>query len=151
LLVSGSASMPQVEEQLGSVRVRRSTYEGPTTITYNIALRAAEAGMETRTYVVHLPQYLQVEEDFAGTARLMEIVGALYNLPQRLIDQERGQDQYASLQKMVSDTAGVASLLQQLEERYDREQRQGDPPPPSLSPDIEQFLRELDGGFDQPP
>jgi hypothetical protein len=151
LLVSGAASMPQVEEQLGSVRVRQSTYEGPTTITYPIALQAAEAGVETRTYVVHLPQYLQVDEDFAGTARLMEIVCTLYNLPQQLVDQERGQQQYASLQRMVvNDTSGVASLLRRLEERYDREQQEGDSPPTSLSPNIEQFLRDLDSGFDKP-
>jgi hypothetical protein len=81
----------------------------------------------------------------------MEIVCTLYNLPQQLVDQERGQQQYASLQRMVNDTSGVVSLLQRLEERYDREQREGDSPPPSLSPNIEQFLRDLDGGFDKPP
>jgi hypothetical protein len=51
---------------------------------------------------------------------------------------------------MVNDTSGVVSLLQRLEERYDREQRESDSPPPSLSPNIEQFLRDLDSGFDKP-
>jgi len=82
----------------------------------------------------------------------MEIVCALYNLPQQLVDQERGQQQYASLQRMVvTDTSGVASLLRRLEERYDREQREGDSPPTSLPPNIEQFLRDLDSGLDKPP
>ena len=74
LLVSGSASWPQAEEEYGGVRVRPSTYEGPTTITYLISLQAAELGVETGSCVVHLPQYFQMEEDFAGTARLTEIM-----------------------------------------------------------------------------
>ena len=49
--------------------VRPSDYEGPTTITYLISQSAEKMGMETRIFVVHLPQYYQVEEDFTGTAR----------------------------------------------------------------------------------
>ena len=120
LLVSGSASWPQAEEEYGRVRVRPSTYEGPTTITYLISLQAAELGVEMGSYVVHLPQYFQVEEDFAGTARLTEIMCKLYNLPNRLADHARGRRQYAELQTMVHDSSVVPSLLRQLEEQYDR-------------------------------
>jgi hypothetical protein len=105
--------------------------------------------METRTFVVHLPQYFQVDEDFSGTARLMEILCTLYKLPSRLVDRERGQQQYASAEKTVSDTSGMAELLQRLEERYDREQRAQSRPLPPLSSNIEEFLRELDEGFDR--
>ena len=60
--------------------------------------------METRIFVVHLPQYFQVEEDFTGTGRLTGILCKIYGLPSRLEDRERGIDQYASLQNMVADT-----------------------------------------------
>jgi hypothetical protein len=40
--------------------------------------------------------------------------------------------------------------LQRLEERYDREQQQEEPPPSPLSPDVEEFLKDLDEGFDPP-
>ena len=148
LLVSGGIDEPDSEEEYRMVRVRPSNYEGPTTITYLISLQAGQLGMETRTFVVHLPQYFQVDEDFSGAARLMEILCTLYKLPKRLMDRQRGQDQYAALQNVVGDASEVASLLQRLEERYDKEQQEQPVPPPPLSPNIEQFLHDLDKDFD---
>ena len=141
----------ETDEESRLVKVTPSTYQGPTSITSLIPQEAASMGMETRTFVVHLPQYFQVDEDFTGTARLMEILCTLYNLPSRLRDAERGRQQYASLQNMIKDASEASSLLKRLEERYDRKQREGgDPEAPPLSPSIEQFLRELDQGFDSP-
>jgi hypothetical protein len=150
LLVSGGVDEPSSEEEYRRVRVRPSDYEGPTTITYLVSQEAERLGIETRTFVVHLPQYFQVEEDFTGTARLMEILCNLYHLPNRLMDRQRGRQQYADLQNIVNDASGVSSLLQRLEERYDNEQRTDQPALPPLAPNIERFLEELDQGFDSP-
>jgi hypothetical protein len=150
LLVSGVSNGPNVEEEDRFVRVRASNYEGPTTITQLITQEAIKLGVETRIFVVHLPQYFQVDEDFTGTSRLMEILCTLYRFPERLIESQRGQEQYAALQDMVNDTSGMASLLQRLEERYDREQQEQEPPAPPLSPQIEEFLKDLDEGFSPP-
>jgi hypothetical protein len=150
LLVSGVSNGPKVEEEDHIVRVHSSNYEGPTTITQLITQEAVKLGVETRIFVVHLPQYFQVDEDFSGTARLMEILCTLYRFPERLIEAQRGKEQYASLQDMVNDTSGMASLLQRLEERYDREQQEQETPPPPLSPKIEEFLKDLDEGFSPP-
>jgi len=150
LLVSGLANTPQGEEENRSVGARPSSYEGPTTITYLIPQQAAQMGVETRAFVVHLPQYLQVDEDFRGAARLTEILCRLYHLPDWLIEQERGQQQYESLQKTVNETSGAGPLLQQLEERYDREQRESQPPP-NLPSNIQQFLEDMGRGLDRPP
>jgi hypothetical protein len=74
----------------------------------------------------------------------------LYQLPERLVEAQRGREQYEKLQEMVDDTSGVAALLQRLEERYDRDQQREEPPPSPLSPDVEEFLKDLDEGFDPP-
>ena len=151
LLVSGSGTGGDLVEERQSVRVKTSDYEGPTTITYVIPQEAAREGIETRTFVVHLPQYFQVDEDLMGTARLMEILCSLYNLPERLIERDRGQEQYDSIANMVDgEGEDISSLLQQLEEHYDREQRSDEPPPPPLSANIEEFLRDLNQGFERP-
>ena len=151
LLVSSSGAGGDLEAEHQLVRTQTSNYEGPTTMLSLIPQEAAAMGMETRTYVVHLPQYFQVDEDFQGTARLMEILCTLYNLPNRLIDFERGREQYNTVQSMVTDEGtSVSSLLQRLEERYDREQRAGQPQPPPLSSPIEDFLRDINEGFDSP-
>ena len=151
LLVSGSGVGGDLEEEQRRARVKTSDYEGPSTITYLIPQEAAQAGVETRTFVVHLPQYFQVDEDLMGAARLMEILCGQYNLPERLIERDRGQEQYDSIADMVKgEGEDVSSLLAQLEEHYDQEQRAGEPPPPPLSANIEEFLRDLDVGFDRP-
>ncbi|MDE2938232.1 MAG: PAC2 family protein [Chloroflexota bacterium] len=151
LLVSGSGVGGDLEEEQRQNRVKTSDYEGPSTITYLIPQEAAKEGIETRTYVVHLPQYFQVDEDLMGTSRLMEILCNQYNLPDRLIEPDRGKEQYDGIADMVSgEGEDVSSLLAQLEEHYDREHRAEQPPPPPLSANIEEFLRDLDLGFDRP-
>ncbi len=151
LLVSGSGVGGELEEEQRQVGIQSSDYEGPTTITYLIPQEAAKEGIETRTLVVHLPQYYQVDEDLMGTARLMEILCSRYGLPERLIEQERGKEQYDSIANMVNDEGeDISSLLQQLEEHYDRDQRDKQPPPPPLSANIEEFLRDLNQGFERP-
>ena len=151
LLVSGSGVGGDLEEEQRLNRVKTSDYEGPSTITYLIPQEAAKEGIETRTYVVHLPQYFQVDEDLMGTSRLMEILCNQYNLPDRLIEPDRGKEQYDGIADMVSgEGEDVSSLLAQLEEHYDREHRAEQPPPPPLSANIEEFLRDLDLGFDRP-
>ena len=147
LLVSGGTVDASNEEEYRMVEVRPSDYEGPTTITQLIFQHAESMKMETRIFVVHLPQYFQVEEDFTGTARLTGILCRIYGLPNRLEDRERGVQQYESLQHIVSDTSEVSRLLSRLEERYDRENREASPgqaPIPPLSPQIEEFLQGLD-------
>ena len=143
LLVSGGILDSSNEAEYKLVGVRPSDYEGPTTITYLVSNALDAADIETRIFVVHLPQYFQVEEDFTGTARLMTIMCTLYDLPIRLADSERGRQQYASLQNIVTDTSEVAGLLERLEERYDRENNPDSEPTSELSPMVEEFLQGL--------
>ena len=148
LLVSGGTVNANNEDEYNLVDVRPSDYEGPTTITYLVSNTLEEMGVETRIFVVHLPQYFQVEEDFTGTARLMEILCTLYGLPSRLADPERGRQQYASLQNIVSDASEVAGLLERLEERYDRENDNASSSSNPLSPMVEEFLQDLGSNVD---
>ena len=149
LIVSGGSVDSSNEEEYRSVNVKPSDYEGPTTITQLTFEHAEAMKMDTRIFVVHLPQYFQVEEDFTGAARLTGILCRLYSLPSRLEDSERGVQQYASLQNVVTDTSEVSRLLGRLEEKYDRENQQastGEAPVAPLSPQIEEFLQGLDFG-----
>ncbi len=149
LLVSGGSLDDANEAEYRSVRVSPSDYEGPTTITHKVFEHAEASGLDTRIFVVRLPQYFQVEEDFNGAARLTGILCQLYGLPSNLEDRERGTQQYASLQNIVSDTSEVSKLLGRLEEKYDKENADpdsGSTPVAPLSPQIEEFLQGLDFG-----
>ena len=149
LLVSGASDQGGAEEENRIVGARPSDYEGPTSITYLISQQAEAMGMETRAFIVHLPQYFQVDEDFTGAARLMEVLCYLYGLPERLKEQNRGRRQYESLRSIVDDSSEVSSLLRRLEERYDREHGQDESSNP-LPSTIEDFLKDLEQGFDPP-
>ena len=147
LIVSGVGVGSSIDEENLRMNVKTSSYEGPTTITYLIGQGAARKGMDTRIYVVHLPQYFQVEEDLSGTARLVEILCRQYNLPDRLIESDRGKDQYQSLQKMFEEESEVSNLLQRLEEKYDKDNQESEISLEPLSQDIEEFLKSFDEGL----
>jgi hypothetical protein len=65
-----------------------------------------------------------------------------------LADPERGRQQYASLQNIVTDTSEVAGLLERLEERYDRENSPDSASDSPLSPMVEEFLQGLGSDSD---
>ena len=81
LLVSGRATGKDAEQDLKKAGVQSSNYQGPTTITYLITQRAPEIDMQTTTFIVSLPQYVNMEEDYLGKVRLMEILNLLYDIP----------------------------------------------------------------------
>ena len=82
--------------------------------------RAIGLGIETEAYLVHLPRYLNPKEDFAGVARLMEILCDRYDLPEALIDSEKGRRQYDTLQAEVDQVPGGSYMVSRPEEQYDR-------------------------------
>ena len=149
LLVSGAAGGQQAAAEARRIRVQESSYQGPTSITYLITQEALKLGIEHMSFVVHLPQYVQLEEDYAGVAQLMELLCSIYQLPPHLADKERGQRQYEELNAAVERNPELKGVLQQLETQYDARQNPPEEPVPPLSPEVERFLRELDQGADE--
>jgi hypothetical protein len=153
LLITGSAVGPLVEEQMKRIQVEASSYQGPTTITMLIAREAPKRGTETMSLIIHLPQYVQLDEDHAGEARAMEAVCSLFDLPRDLVDTAEGEAQYKEISRAVEGNTQVRGVVRQLESAYDSEHRQQPPMPPSppnetkLSPEVEKFLRDIDKGF----
>ncbi len=148
LLVTGTMAGTQAQRAAGAAKVEQSTYEGPTTINYLVGNRVAAMGMETASLIVHLPQYAQLEEDFSGAARVLEVLASIYHLPESIIDQKRGQEQYQEVGKQIS--ARLRPVIQQLERNYDaRLAAQPKPESPPLAPEVERFLKEMDDRFGQ--
>src|SRR6266496_3297221 len=63
------------------IQQRQSQYEGPTTVLNLLNDAAAEMGMASMSFMAHLPHYAQLEEDFAGTSRMLEVLSAFYDMP----------------------------------------------------------------------
>jgi hypothetical protein len=147
LLVTGSA-VNDPDQASGSGNIQRSTYEGPTTITYMIGQEAAKVGIESSSMIVHLPQYAQLEEDFTGAARVLEALGGVYGLPPNLIDSKKGESQYEELSRAVASNPQLQPVIAQLEANYDARSAASGEPAPELPTQVEDFLSEMGERFD---
>jgi hypothetical protein len=155
LLVTGSlGDVPQIKP-VSNFKLRRSTYQGPTTIMNLVSEGIDKLEIETINFMVHLPQYLQLEEDFTGTSRMIEVLSSVYeDIPADLAPVRRGQRQYRELSAAVERNSELKGLIQQMEAYYDAQvdAEETKPQEPnldvSLSPEIESFLNEMGQRFD---
>ena len=152
LLVTGDTGGVATTGNAGNLRRRKSTYQGPTSITNLVTEGVAklEHPIDTMNFMVHLPKYLQVEEDYAGAARLLEVLSSIYDLPPDLAPSRRGERQYNELGKAVERNAELKTLIKRMEDQYDAEEAAEEDEssaPAKLSPEVEQFLEEMDRRF----
>jgi len=146
LIVNGGAIGRETELDLKKAGSQRSNYQGPTSITTLITQRAPEIGIETIWFIVSLPQYVVLEEDYLGKVRLMEILNLLYNIPIDKEDFERAIEQRNSINQKVERTPELKKLLPQLEALYEvRIKRKGGEGVPGLSAEIEEMLWKITG------
>jgi len=152
LLVTGSASNHGLKNNLSVAKVVANDYEGPTTILYLIEQQMLQMGIETLNLTVHLPGYQTPENDYRGENRLMEVIGSLYGLqvPQEAIEKAKEQEEQFSqvAEQFLQQQPQLRVILKQLEDNYDariNEQKEEI----HLSPEVEKFLKELNGRFEQ--
>jgi hypothetical protein len=137
------------------IQQRQSQYEGPTTIMNLLSDTATEMGLGMMSFMAHLPHYAQLEEDYAGTARMVEVLSAYYDIPVSQSLTRRGKMQYTEIDTAVDRQPEVKALVARLEAYYDSRypSAQAEQPerpsedPPALSPEIERFLKDLDLGL----
>jgi len=134
------------QEDLKKSGALRSRYQGPTTITLLITQKALELGMEALWFIVSLPQYVVLEEDYLGKVRLMEILNLLYRIPMGKRDFERALDQRTIIGQKVERSPELKNLLPQLEAVYDLriKSKEGEGMP-KLSSEIEEILWRITG------
>jgi len=150
LLVTGTLGDVKQNRQVPNFRTRKSTYQGPTTIMNLLSEGIEKSSIESINFMVHLPQYVQLEEDYAGTSRMIEVISSIYEgIPADLAPLRRGQRQYRELSASLERNSEMKDLIQQMEAYYDAQMdSEGDEteksvPTATLSPEIERFLSEL--------
>ena len=158
LLVTGSlGSVPQLRS-VPNLKLRGSTYQGPTTIMNLVSDGIDKMEIEAINFMVHLPQYVQLDEDYNGTARMIEVLSSVYSeIPADLAPTRRGQRQYRELNAAVERNSDLQGLIKQMEDYYDTneaasaaaEESVSQEDAVALSPEIEQFLSELGEEFGQ--
>ena len=155
LLVTGDTGGVPTKGDGGNLRRRKSTYQGPTSILNLVSdgVPKIDPEITIMNFTVHLPQYLQVEEDYAGAARLIEVLSTMYDLPPDIAPTARGQRQYGEFNKAVERNTELKALIQRMESQYDTteaseaSQQEEESSPTPLSPEVEKFLQEMDRRF----
>jgi len=137
----------------GVSRGRNRAYQGPTSIMNIVGEKITASDIENMTLMVRLPQYVQLDEDRTGAARLLEVLSSVYDLPDELGTSRRGVRQYERVSAEIERNPGVQTLVSKLEADYDARmenaaQEQGaqeETPETSLTlpPLVEEFLRGL--------
>lgn len=141
LLVSGYGMGEGARTDVAKVGALPIIYRGPSTVVNLITKEAAEAGIDAVVFIVSLPQYVVVEEDYMGKVRLMEILNALYNIPVDKDDFDKAVEQRNTINSRVENSPEVKVLLPNLESVYDlRLKAMKTEEGPRLSPEMEEML-----------
>jgi hypothetical protein len=148
LLVTGGAVGPTAAQELGRLGIEGSKYEGPTTITTLISQKAPQLAMETMSLIVHLPQYTQLDDDYTGASRLMDMVASLYGLPTDHEYYEKAGRQVEEINQALNKNPQLKSIVKDLEAQYgEHPQPRPEAHHPPLSPEVERFLSEMERRF----
>ena len=154
ILVTGAATGENTLQQVRSLGVYSSSYEGPTSIASLISQEATRLGVETMGLIAHLPQYAQVDVDHTGRLRLLELLCKLYDFD---MDLERVKMRASQQNEEISSAMGrnseVKGLVEQLERQYEERVRRleegRDEEDPEFSTEVQDFLDQLGEQFSQ--
>jgi hypothetical protein len=160
LLVMGTRNGEPMEGVEGVTGNRRRPYQGPTSIMNMVGDRLVAQGVESMMLMARLPHYVELEADFAGRTKMLQVLSALYSFPPEYAQSRRDTQQYERVSSEMQRNPQIKSLVERLESDYDarrgRQQQQTpeaehradreDPPEEPqtpLPPSVEQFLGEL--------
>ncbi len=144
-----TATLPDehLDRLTGIVSPSRSTYQGPTSIVNLISDGLADAGIESSSLMAHLPHYVQLDEDYMASARLLDALCEMYDLPRFLADKTRGQRQYDQIERALAGNDDVRKHIVRMEQDYDESNLPQTPDDSTeevaLPENMEEFLREV--------
>ena len=151
LPISGVGMTSELRERMTALGFRTKRYEGPASIISMVTEGARRQGAEILSALVNLPQYAQLDEDFTGQYCLLSFISSLYDWNLDIENIRRlGEQQYTQLVEAIESDIPMQWVVKRLEEAYDAgiEQGQGsDPVLPSLNPELERLLWEIDDGY----
>ena len=158
LLVMGTRNGEPMNDVEGITGNRRRPYQGPTSIMNLVGDRLLAAGIENMMLMARLPHYVELEADFAGRTKMLQVLSSLYGFPPEYAASRRDTQQYERVTSEMQRNPQVKSLVERLEAEYDarrsrrqegresKEPEEQQPPEDSMPPlprSVEEFLGEL--------
>jgi len=149
LLVSGGAIGAAAEKDVLRLKILPTDYTGPSSITFQIVQKVPARGIDAMWCVVHLPQYVQVDEDYVGKMRLMELLRELYGSSVDETDADRAREQVETINEAMRGSTDLAAVVTQFERHYQSKLDSRKQSDTSLPREVEDFLSELGGDEEQ--
>lgn len=146
LLISGYGMGKEARSDVKKAGALPIWHHGPSSIVNLITKKAAEEGIDAVAFMVSLPQYVVLEEDYLGKVRLMEVLNMLYGIPLDKEDFEKASEQRKMVAEKVDETPAVKVLLPQLEKAYDlRIQSAGEEGRSQMTAEMEEIFWQISG------
>ena len=138
LPVTGSYKGWIPPEPLNETLRNKSNYTGPTSMTSQLSqILHTELSLETMSLMVHIPLYVKLEDDFLATSRLLESLSHIYNFSRDFPERKKGENQYIEIHKNLQNNSQINEMIKQFEKQALEEEV-------DLSPEIENFLKDLE-------
>ena len=108
-----------------------------------ISQMASARCIPTLIVMVLLPLYLQLDNDFSGGARVIEVLSPIYGLGDAAPERDLGNQQYERVTPAMLKDPQLADSVHRMELEYDSKPAEEAPCKVELSSEIESFLEEL--------
>jgi hypothetical protein len=154
LLVMGTRNGEPMTDVAGVTGNRRRPYQGPTSIMNMVGDQLTANGVENVMLMGRLPHYVELEADFAGRTKMLQVLSEIYGFPAEYAASRRDTQQYERMTAEMKRNPQIQSLVERLESDYDnRKSRRRQEPEleeessedsfPPLPPSVQEFLGEL--------
>lgn len=127
-------------------------YQGPTSILNLLSERLSDKSIKSSTLMAHIPQYIQLDNDYFASAKILEALSDMYNLDKSIADNSFGETQYNDFTESLKFNTELSKLVKALEKYYDSNyseyesnQNKEDSP---MSDELEDFLDNISSKFE---
>ena len=127
-------------------------YQGPTSILNLLSEKLADKSIKSSTLMAHIPQYIQLDNDYFASAKILEALSDIYSLDKSSADNSFGETQYNDFTESLKFNSELSKLVKALEKyyysnysEYESNQNKEDSP---MSDELEDFLDNISSKFE---
>lgn len=141
--LTGSSTLPLLQEALESANIGTSNYQGPTGISTAVMDTCTRKGMSYASLWGHTSHYLQAAPNYRVCYTLAETISRILRLPVDLNELRTAAEKFDSeVVAAIGKDEQLASYVKKLEDRFDESLADTPMPEPAdIVRELEQFLR----------
>ena len=145
--LTGSSTLPELQQALDSASIGASNYQGPTGISTAVMETCTKRGMGYASLWGHTSHYLQAAPNYRVSYTLAQTLTRLLDLPVNLSELRSAAEKFdGEVVQAIGKDDQLASYVKKLEDRYDESVTSSEMPDPAdVVRELEQFLRSEQG------